>query len=145
MSVLKIRDENGNWIGIPSIKGEDGKAEGFALHSSKHAKGAEDAISPASIGAATVEELEAVSGVANEAKTKAETGITNAANAEIKASEALDTATVAIGDAATARTAANDALNVANSKAPMYTLGTADIEAGSPSTEPEGSLHFVYE
>ena len=29
--------------------------------------------------------------------------------------------------------------------APAYTYGTADIEAGSASTEPEGSLHFVYE
>ena len=124
MSVLKIKDENGNWIGIPSIKGEDGKAEGFAVHSSKHAKGAEDAISPASIGAATEEALAAVSAVANEAKTKAETGITTANAAASTAADALDTA---------------------NSKAPMYTLGTSDIEAGSPSTEPEGSLHFVYE
>ena len=30
-------------------------------------------------------------------------------------------------------------------KAPMYTYGTEEIEAGSPSTEPEGSLHFVIE
>lgn len=29
--------------------------------------------------------------------------------------------------------------------APMYTYGTEDIEAGSASTEPEGSLHFVIE
>lgn len=29
--------------------------------------------------------------------------------------------------------------------APAYTYGTADIEAGSASTEPEGSLHLVYE
>lgn len=29
--------------------------------------------------------------------------------------------------------------------APMYYYGTTDIEAGSASTEPEGSLHFVIE
>ena len=29
--------------------------------------------------------------------------------------------------------------------APMYTYGTEEIEAGSASTEPEGSLHFVIE
>lgn len=145
MSVLKIRDENGNWIGIPSIKGEDGKAEGFAAHSAKHAKGAEDAISPASIGAATVEELEAVSGVANEAKTKAETGITKADNAASRAEEAINIGSMANITANSAQSAATNALNLANSKAPMYTLGTADIEAGTASTEPEGTLHFIYE
>ena len=30
-------------------------------------------------------------------------------------------------------------------KAPAYTYGTADITAGSASTEPEGTLHFVIE
>lgn len=29
--------------------------------------------------------------------------------------------------------------------APKYSYGTADITAGSASTEPEGSLHFVIE
>ena len=30
-------------------------------------------------------------------------------------------------------------------KAPAYTYGTQDIQAGSASTEPNGALHFVYE
>jgi hypothetical protein len=30
-------------------------------------------------------------------------------------------------------------------KAPAYTYGTEDIEAGSASTAPTGTLHFVYE
>lgn len=30
-------------------------------------------------------------------------------------------------------------------KAPAYTYGTENIEAGSASTEPEGTIHFVYE
>jgi hypothetical protein len=29
--------------------------------------------------------------------------------------------------------------------APAYTYGTEDIEAGSASTAPTGTLHFVYE
>ena len=29
--------------------------------------------------------------------------------------------------------------------APAYTYGTTDIQAGSASTEPEGTLHFVYQ
>lgn len=35
--------------------------------------------------------------------------------------------------------------NLLNGKAPMYTYGTQDIEAGTASAEPEGTLHFVYE
>lgn len=34
---------------------------------------------------------------------------------------------------------------VAESKAPMYTYGTEDVEAGSASTAATGTLHFVYE
>lgn len=30
------------------------------------------------------------------------------------------------------------------SKAPAYTYGTEDIEAGSASSHPNGTLHFVY-
>ena len=32
-----------------------------------------------------------------------------------------------------------------NNRAPMYTYGTADIEAGSASSAATGTLHFVYE
>lgn len=46
MSVLKIKDENGNWIGITSIKGDKGD------------KG--DVVSPEEIGAATAEDMENV-------------------------------------------------------------------------------------
>lgn len=35
--------------------------------------------------------------------------------------------------------------NLLAAKAPAYTYGTTDLEAGSASTEPEGSLHLVYE
>ncbi len=41
--------------------------------------------------------------------------------------------------------AVNNAVTTANSKAPMYTYGTEDIEAGSASTAATGTLHFVYE
>lgn len=39
-----------------------------------------------------------------------------------------------------------DALTPADiGAAPAFTYGTDEIEAGSPSTEPEGSLHFIIE
>lgn len=40
---------------------------------------------------------------------------------------------------------AETAQTTADSKAPMYTYGTEDIEAGSASTAITGTLHFVYE
>ena len=36
-------------------------------------------------------------------------------------------------------------IGVIGGVAPMYTYGIEDIEAGSASSEPEGSLHFVIE
>ena len=38
-----------------------------------------------------------------------------------------------------------EANKTAEGKAPAYTYGTKDIEAGSASTEPEGTIHYVYE
>ena len=43
-----------------------------------------------------------------------------------------------------ARAAATAAAEAANSKAPMYTYGTTDLEAGVTELE-SGKLHFVYE
>ena len=63
MNVLKIKDENGNWIGIPSIKGEKGDkgdTGGFEAHAERHAIGGDDPITPASIGAATSAEVNAI-------------------------------------------------------------------------------------
>lgn len=60
MSVLKIKDENGNWIGVTTIKGEKGeKGEpgGFVEHAEAHSSGGTDPITPESIGAATSEEV----------------------------------------------------------------------------------------
>lgn len=54
-------------------------------------------------------------------------------------------ATNAASAAAKAQTAATAAQNTANSKAPMYTYGTEDIQAGSASPYEDGHLHFVYE
>ena len=51
MSVLKVRDENGKWVGIPSIKGEDGRIE---THADRHKIGGEDELKPEDIGAASV-------------------------------------------------------------------------------------------
>ena len=60
MSVLKTRDENGNWGGVPTIKGEKGEAGDQVAHAERHAKGGTDEITPSSIGAATSEEVEEI-------------------------------------------------------------------------------------
>lgn len=57
MSVLKIKDENGNWIGVTTIKGEKGEPGGFVEHAEAHSSGGTDPITPESIGAATSEEV----------------------------------------------------------------------------------------
>lgn len=38
-----------------------------------------------------------------------------------------------------------EAKKEAEAKAPAYTYGTEDIEAGTASPHPTGTLHFVYE
>lgn len=55
MSVLKIKDEFGNWVSVPGIKGEDGEPGATAAHAARHAKGGTDEITPESIGAARAE------------------------------------------------------------------------------------------
>ena len=52
MSVLKIKDENGNWIGIQTIQGDKGEPGDSAAHAQRHCKGAADEILPEYIGAA---------------------------------------------------------------------------------------------
>lgn len=81
----------------------------------------------------------------NTAQTTANNAATAAQTAQNSASAAQTTANNAKSAADAAQTAATNAQNTANSKAPMYTYGTADIEAGSASTAATGTLHFVYE
>ena len=52
MSVLKIKDSKGRWVGIPSIRGEDGTVE---LHASEHEIGGRDELTPEMIGASRVD------------------------------------------------------------------------------------------
>lgn len=70
---------------------------------------------------------------------------TAANNASTAAGTAQNTANAAQTAANNAMTAAQNAQSTADSKAPMYTYGTADVEAGSASTAATGTLHFVYE
>ena len=53
MSILKIRDENGNWVCVPAMKGEKGDPGGVDGHASQHAIWGDDPISPSDIGAAS--------------------------------------------------------------------------------------------
>ena len=53
MSILKIRDENGNWVCVPAMKGEKGEPGGVDGHASQHAIWGDDPISPSDIGAAS--------------------------------------------------------------------------------------------
>ena len=74
-----------------------------------------------------------------------ETGIAEAKKEAMQGEIAKQTAQKAETMATEAKAAAEAAQETANSKAPAYTYGTEDIEAGSASTEPNGTLHFVYE
>ena len=71
----------------------------------------------------------------------------NESHADIRnlASTAQNTANSAVTAAENAQTIAANAQEAANSKAPMYTYGTEDIEAGSASPYETGHLHFVIE
>ena len=69
---------------------------------------------------------------------------TAANNANTAAGTAQSTANAAQTAANNAMTAAQNAQSTADSKAPMYTYGTEDLEAGVTSLPPN-TLHFVYE
>lgn len=51
MSVLRIKDENGNWVGITTIKGEKGDPGDTGEHAETHFSGGIDPILPEDIGA----------------------------------------------------------------------------------------------
>ncbi len=124
MSVLKIKDKDGNWVGIQTIKGDKGDPGDTNPHAERHTYWGEDPITPESIGAAT-------SGEVSEA-------LINASKANALAGDALQ-------EARAAQSTADAAQAAANSKAPAYTYGTDDVEAGSASPHATGTLHFVYE
>ena len=149
MSVLKIKDEKGRWIGIPSIKGADGAV---SHHAESHEKGGFDEITPESIGAATEEAVAEADNKATTANTKANQAYSLAETAANYATSALGTSGTAQATADTAKSRADEAYakaeeakTIANSKAPAYTYGTDDISAGSTSPYATGTLHFVYE
>ena len=52
MSVLKIKNKKGEWVGITSIKGEKGDPGDIASHAACHASDSTDPITPSQIGAA---------------------------------------------------------------------------------------------
>ena len=64
--------------------------------------------------------------------------------AQNTANAAQSAASTAQNAANAARTTANTAQTLAESKAPMYTYSTADLEAGVSALE-TGKLYFVYE
>lgn len=52
MSILKIKDENGKWAGITTIKGDKGDPGDTVAHAHRHAKGGVDELTIEDIGAA---------------------------------------------------------------------------------------------
>lgn len=64
---------------------------------------------------------------------------------KVYAAPSSEAVTAAQQTANEAKSAAAAAQQTANGKAPAYTYGTEDIEAGTASPHPTGTLHFVYE
>ena len=129
MSVLKVRDANGKWVSIPSIKGEDGSVE---THADRHRIGGEDQLRPKDIGAAefnhTHSPFDCGAAPENHTHTPADIGASPIGHNH---DERYYTET--------------EVDNLLATRAPKHTWGTEDIEAGSPSAEPEGTLHLVVE
>ena len=127
MSVLKVRDENGKWASIPSIKGEPGV---FEPHARQHSIDGDDTSTPADIGAAdlnhthTPEEI----GAAREDHTHTPNEI--GAAKEIHNHDDLY------------YTKEEMELKLTNVRPWAY--GTEDLEAGVSSLG-TGRLYFVYE
>lgn len=120
MSVLKIKDENGKWVGVTSIKGEKGdKGDGAGtIHASQHFANGDDPIKPSDIGAAT----------AGHTHTASEVGASPAVHNHDERYYTEGEVDTKLG-----------------TKAPAYTYGTTDVQAGSASPYANGTLHFVYE
>lgn len=131
MSVLKIKDENGNWIGIPTIRGEKGDPGDQVEHAARHAKGGTDEITPSSIGAAEERHTHSCSDVGAAASNHTHTP-------------------ESIGAASTSHThddlyyTEREVNEMLSEKAPAYSYGTDDLTAGT-SELTTGKLHFVYE
>jgi hypothetical protein len=197
MSVLKIKDENGNWIGITSIKGDKGdkgdvvspeeigaataedmeqaKADIGALYNDasviyQHTANKDNphGVTPAQIGAVsksgdTVGSLTvdgALTVMRSDSNRKARTVAHNNADKEVDfqnygddsnyVSLRVATETKGLGDAAKitqmkdGQFSSFTLLHTGN-KEKIFTYGTEDIEAGTPSPYPNGTLHFVHE
>ena len=131
MSVLKIKDENGNWVGVPSISGEKGAPGDAVAHAHRHATGGEDELTPEAIGASPKGHTHTASevGASPEGHNHDERYYT-----EAEVNQLLE------GKAET------DEVNASlSAKAPFPTWGTEDIEAGSASSSPTGTIQYVIE
>lgn len=150
MSVLKMKDENGNWVGIPTIKGEKGDPGDLVPHSYRHYKGAGDEILPSDIGAADAKHTHSLADLGAAPLSHASTSTTHGAGdsnnyGHVKLSDSVSSTSGASAGIAATPAAVKRVYDIANGKAPAYTYGTADVEAGSASPYENGTLHFVYE
>ena len=141
MSVLKIKDENGNWVGIPAIKGEKGD------------KGdpGDAGVAPATSTELGVVMADPINGVG--VNGNGVLYVAPATDEEIRQLENtnkpivpanLETAVRAVGDTEYAQHGHTHS-PAAIGAAPKHTYSTTDITAGSTSSEPEGTLHLVIE
>lgn len=127
MSVLKVKNEKGEWVGIPSIKGEKGDP-----------------------GELTPEQLDAINRAAeavadaDEALSQVNAHILNESNPHKVTPEQIGASPTGHNHDERYYTEA-EANALLATKAPFPTWGTEDIEAGSASASPTGTVHYVIE
>ena len=132
MSVLKIKDSKGRWVGIPSIRGEDGTVE---IHASEHEIGGRDELTPEMIGASPVDHSHTLEELGAASKDH-----THSLEEFGAASEEHTHTPEEIGAAKAEHTHTLESLGAA----PAYSYGTADLTAGTSKLD-TGKVHYVYE
>ena len=145
MSVLKIKDENGKWVGITSLKGEKGE-KGEA------GSAVVDKATDSTLGVVYADGVSGIS-VTDEGalyiEAASEKDITEQSNTFKPIVPAtLHTAVTSVGDGIYAsQTDLERHSHTPNEigAAPSHEWGYDDIEAGSDSDEPDGTIHLVLE
>lgn len=145
MSVLKIKDENGKWVGITSIKGEKGE-QGEA------GSAVVDKATDSTLGVVYADGVSGISvtdegALYIEAASEEDIVDQNDAFKPIVPAT-LHKAVTSVGDNIYATKSElglhSHTANEINA-APCHEWGYDDIEAGSDSDEPDGTIHLVLE
>lgn len=159
MSILKIKDENGNWVGIPSIKGDKGDSGDTVAHAHRHARGGVDELtpeaigaadlvhfhSPEEIGAATAEHTHTPESIGASPKGHTHTASEVGASPEGHNHDERYYTEAEVNQLLEGKAETDEVNASLSAKAPFPTWGTEDIEAGSASSSPTGTIHYVIE